>query len=354
MRLGRPTIRLILGLAFCAVRPLSAAEWRAEALVCNYDFKEGWVMAPAAGFAAGWKWLSIGADASVGAFTPADSPGDYRNFTRVSLIPMLRLPIGRFFVQSGCGFTSLYERRQNWTGGESYRFESSELFHGELRGEAGFSVPFLDVHSLILKGGVSSSGKNARFFYAGMGLGLHPSRTRRPSAVDAPPPSGERVSQAARSGVRSAVVVGGNDDVSMRFNTAIESALIRSGIDVVSWDKLITSVDDRLRSEAKAANPKTFFNRLFTDSLSVSRLAFLAASIQPLDAVIETGVQYAIRTYGEEPVIHSSRVRLIVPETGAVVWSASFDSPDPSFERHTETVIRGLMNALPRIRESGP
>ncbi len=140
----------------------------------------------------------------------------------------------------------------------------------------------------------------------------------------------------------------------MRFNTAIESALIRDGIDVISWDKLKTSVDDRLRSEAKAANPKAFLNRLYTDSLSVSELAFHAAAIQPLDAVIETGVQYAIRTYGEEPVIHSSRIRLIVPETGAVVWSASFDSPDPSFDRHAETVIRGLMNALPRIRQAGP
>lgn len=354
MRHGCPSIRRFLALFFSLAGLVSAAEWRAEALVCNYDFREGWVTAPAAGLAAGWKWLSIGADASVGAFTPADRPGDYRHFTRVSLIPMLRLPVGPFFLQSGCGFSAATERRQNWIGGESYRFESSELFHGEFRGEAGISVPFLDVHSLILKGGVSSRGKNGRFFYAGMGLGLSPSRARRPSAGDAPSRSGERVSQAARSGVRSAVVVGGNDDVSMRFNTEIESALIRDGIDVISWDKLKASVDDRLRSEAKAANPKTFINRLFTDSLSVAQLAFLAASTQPLDAVIETGVQYAIRTYGEEPVIHSSRIRLIVPETGAVVWSASFDSPDPSFERHAETVIRGLMNALPRVREPGP
>lgn len=354
MRHGRPSVLRFLALLVPMAGLVSAAEWRAEALVCNYDLKEGWVMAPAAGIAAGWKWLSIGADASVGAFTPANLPGDYRHFTRASLIPMLRLPISRFFIQSGCGFSAATERRQIWTGGESYRFESSELFRGEFRGEAGISVPFLDVHSLILKGGVSSSGKNARFFYAGMGLGLSPTRTRRPSAGDAPSPSVERLSQAARSGVRSAVVVGGNDDVSMRFNTAIESALIRNGIDVISWDQLKASVDDRLRSEAKAANPKTFINRLFTDSLSVAQLAFLAASTQPLDAVIETGVQYAIRTYGEEPVIHSSRIRLIVPETGAVVWSATFDSPDPSFDHHAETVIRGLMNALPRVRKAGP
>jgi hypothetical protein len=83
-------------------------------------------------------------------------------------------------------------------------------------------------------------------------------------------------------------------------------------------------------------------------------VAFHAASLLPLDAIIETGVDYAIRTYGEEPVIQSSRIRLLVPETGSVVWSAVFDSPDPSLDHHMETVIRSLMDALPRARKAGP
>jgi hypothetical protein len=354
MRHGRLTISLILWLAVSAARPLASAEWRMEALVCNNDFKEGWVMTPAAGIAIGWKWLSIGADASLGSYTPADLPEDYRTFSRVSFIPMLRLPLRRFFVQTGCGITAAYGRRQIWTGGDSYRFESSEGFHGEFRGEAGASIPFLDSHSLILKGGISSRGRNDRFFYAGLGFGIRPSRTRAGSAADAPESSEDRMPAGVRSGVRSAAVVGGTDDVSMRFNTAIESALIRRGIDVISRDKLKAIVDDRLRAEAKAANPKQFFNRLFTDSLSVSQLAFHAASLLPLDAIIETGVDYAIRTYGEEPVIQSSRIRLLVPETGSVVWSAVFDSPDPSLDHHMETVIRSLMDALPRARKAGP
>jgi hypothetical protein len=354
MRRGRLKISLILWLAVSAARPLAAAEWRMEALVCNNDFKEGWVMTPAAGIAIGWKWLSIGADASLGSFTPAAFPEDYRTFTRVSFIPMLRLPLRRFFVQTGCGFSAATNRRQIWTGGDSYRFEYSEGFHGEFRGEAGVSVRFLDAHSLILKGGVSSRGRNDRFFYAGLGFGIRPSSTRTGSVADAPASSEDRAQAGVRSGVRSAAVVGGADDVSLRFNTAIESALIRMGIDVISWDKLKASVDDRLRAEAKAANPRQFSNRLFTDSLSVSQLAFHAASLLPLDAIIETGVDYAIRIYGEEPVIQSSRIRLLVPETGAVVWSAVFDSPDPSFDHHMETVIRGLMNALPRVRKADP
>lgn len=354
MRHERLIVSMILWLAVSIAHPLAAAEWRMEALVCNNDFKEGWVMTPAAGIAIGWKWLSIGADASLGAYTPAGLPQDYRTFTRVSFIPMVRLPLRRFFMQTGCGISAAYNRRQNWIGGDSYRFESSEGFHGEFRGEAGVSLRFLDSHSLTLKGGVSSRGRNDRFFYAGLGFGIRPSRTRTGSAADTPAASDDRAPAAVRSGVRSAAVVGGTDDVSMRFNTAIESALIRMGIDVVSWDKLKASVDDRLRTEAKAANPRQFANRLFTDSLSVSQLAFHAAALLPLDAIIETGVDYAIRIYGEEPVIQSSRIRLLVPETGAIVWSAVFDSPDPSFENHMETVIRGLTNALPRARKAGP
>jgi hypothetical protein len=354
MRHERLKVSLMFWLAVSAARPLAAAEWRMEALVCNNDFKEGWVMTPAAGIAIGWKWLSIGADASLGAYTPPGLPGDYRTFTRVSLIPMLRLPFRRFFVQTGCGFSAATNRSQIWIGGDSYRFKSSESFHGEFRGEAGASIRFLDTHSLILKGGISSRDRNDRFFYAGLGFGIHPAGTRTGSVADAPAVSEDLAPAGVRSGVRSAAVVGGSDDVSMRFNAAIESALIRAGIDVISWDKLRAAVDDRLRLEAKAANPRQFSNRLFTDSLSVSQLAFHAASLLPLDAIIETGVDHAIRIYGEEPVIQSSRIRLIVPETGAVVWSAVFDSPDPSFNHHMETVIRGLMNALPRVQKSGP
>ncbi len=160
MRLCRPTIRLILGLA-CLRKQAIIRSGMARGSHCLQLRFQGRLgdgsgrrtrgrleMAEHRRGRLGW-----------GLHAPRISPGDYRHFTRVSLVPMLRLPIGRFFLQSGCGFATTTERRQIWTGGESYRFESSELFHGEFRGEAGISVPFLDVHSLILKGGVSSRGR---------------------------------------------------------------------------------------------------------------------------------------------------------------------------------------------------
>jgi hypothetical protein len=351
MRRRRLTIPLMILMTGLAMPRLRAAEWQMEASVRNNDFGDGWILTPAGGFALSWKWLRIGADATIASYTPAEFPSDYRSRTRVSLIPMIRLPLGRFFVQAGCGIAASSVRRQIATGGESYRFESDEGFSGELRGEAGVRLPVFESCGLILKGGAGGEASKGRFFYAGLGFGIRTSPPRTIAAAERPL-DGEPVGSAvAASGVRSVSVVGGTDDVSRRFAVAIEAALIRSGIEVIDWNRLKATVDERLRAEAKTTNPRQALNRLFTDSLSAAELAFRAADLHPIDAIIETGVRYTVRAYGEEPVIESSRIRLIVPSTGAVVWSAGFDSPDPSFDHHMDAVIRALMKALPRARK---
>jgi hypothetical protein len=352
MRRRRLTIVLMILLTGHSTLRLRAAEWQTEASVRNNDFGDGWILTPAGGIAVSWKWLRLGADASIASYTPAEFPNDYRSRTRVSLVPMLRLPLGRFFVQAGCGIAASSVRRQIWTGGESYRFDSEEGFRGELRGEAGVRLPVFESCGLILKGGAAGEGSKGRFFYAGLGFGIRTSQPRAVAAAERPMDGEPDGSAAAASGVRSLSVVGGTDDVSRRFSVAIESALIRSGIEVVDWNRLKATVDERLRAEAKAVNPRQSLNHLFTDSLSAAELAFHAADLHPIDAIIETGVRYTVRAYGEEPVIESSRIRLIIPSTGAVVWSAGFDSPDPSFEHHLDTVIRALMKALPRVRKA--
>jgi hypothetical protein len=317
---------------------------------CNNQFGRSWVMTPGAEMALAWKWFSLGLDGTFAAYTPSDALQDYQIQTRISFYPMLRLPFRSLFAEAGYGVARTFTRDEIWTGESGYRFVSSETFHGEWRADAGCAIPMGDGYQVVLKGGLAYQNNANRFFFASMGVGFgsqkHPATKIQPPgpltdagiAGSAEPP--------IRSVLKNVTLIGGTSNISTELNSAIETALIRSGIQVTSWEKIRTTVEEHFQNQAKAANPKANFTSLFTDSLNNLETAFYGSKLMPLDAVIETGIRYVYKAYGEDIIVQSAYAKIIDPVSGGIGWAAEYAAPDPAFSACKQKMIGDILGAI--------
>jgi hypothetical protein len=317
---------------------------------CNNQFDHSWVMTLAPEMALVWKWFSLGLDGTVATYTPSNAPENYQLQMRVSFYPLLRIPLRRFFLETGYGISKTFVRDEIWTNNSGYRFTADETFHGEFRTDAGCVIPMSDDYRLILKGGYAHQKKTDRFFFVSMGVGFGAHKRAAAIAQESAPPQvadiRPPVESLASSVLKNVSLIGGTDIISGELNAAIEAALVQSGIQVTSWEKIRTSVEEQFQKQAKAANPKSSFTSLFTDSLNNMEIALYGSKLLPLDAIIETSIRYAYKTYGEDIIVQSAFMKMIDPPSGNIIWAAEYGSPDPSFIRCKQKLITDLLNAI--------
>ena len=334
------------------------ADIRISVQGCNSQYGSYWVMTASPEIAMTWKWFGIGLDGSWAAFTPPDALQNYAVRTRISFYPLLRIPLRRFFIETGYGVSQTF-RRDEIEGSEGgFRFESGQLLHGEVRASGGVSVSLGGSTRMILRGGLAHQGKDSRFLFASLGIGFG---TKAPQSSSDGRPATSVEMETARPAeatvppkFKNLSVLGGEDAISTELNAAVEAALIREGIQVINWDKIRTAVQDDLLSRSKTAIPKAQITASFTDSLTRMQIAFRGTRLLPLDAIVETTIRYVYKAYGEDVIVQSASVRLTDAESGHILWVTEYDSQDTSFSGCKQKLIRDLIKAIrstPQRRE---
>jgi hypothetical protein len=339
----------------CAAIALSGisgaeADVRVGVQGCNNQYGAYWVMTASPEFAMTWRWFGLGIDGSWAAFTPPDALQNYTLRTRVSFYPMLRIPLRRFFIEAGYGVSQTFRRDEIRDPAGGFRIESGQALHGEFRGSGGVALPLGGSTRLILRGGLARQAKGSRFFFASMGIGFgtgnprsaSDSRTAASPEMETPGPAGAIIPPK----LRNISVLSDEDAISMELNSAIEAALIRNGVQVTNWDKIRTAVQDDYLTRSRKVNPRTPAVASFTDSLSRMQVAFMGAKLLPLDAIVETGIRYVYKSYGEDIVVQSASVRLTDAASGQIIWVTEYDSQDTSFSGCKQKLIQDLIKAI--------
>ena len=76
----------------------------------NNHWENHWVLSPAPEVTFSGKWFLFSADGTLGYFHPSDSPQSTLFMTRASMVPMLKLQLGPFFLAAGYGISHQYKR----------------------------------------------------------------------------------------------------------------------------------------------------------------------------------------------------------------------------------------------------
>jgi hypothetical protein len=344
-------------IAFCVPAILllilnAPADVRISIQGCNNRYGSQWVMTPSPEVALTWKWFGLGLDGSLAAYTPSGALQNYTLATRVSFYPLLRIPLGRFFLESGYGIAQRFMRDEILNAGGSYDFKSSQTIHGEIRAAAGWNIPLNGSSSVILRGGLGHQETNNRFFFAslGIGFGAHPDSK---SGVSASVRLDEVQALAeSRTAARVTLsVLGGEDAISAEFRASIEAALIEKGYQVTSWDRIRNAVQDDFLKQARAGNPKATIEPSLMDSLTSLQIALLGSRLLSFDAIVETSIRYFYKAYGEDIVVQSASLRLTRADSGSILWVTEYDSPDTSFPGCKRQMIKELVSALRRFAD---
>lgn len=344
-------------IAFCVsvyllLRLDAAADIRVSVQGCNNRYGTQWVMTPSPEIALTWKWFGLGLDGSLAAYTPSEALQNYTLRTRVSFYPLVRIPLGRFFLESGYGVAQTFRRDETQNDKGSYDFKSSQSIHGEIRAAAGWKIPLNGSSAMILRGGLGHQEKNNRFFFASLGIGFGGRPGSKPGASASARPDEVPTQSETRPGSRASLsVLGGKDAISDEFRASIEAALIEKGYQVTSWDRIRNAVQDDFLRQARAGNPKAVIEPALMDSLTSMQIAFRGSRLLSLDAIVETSIRYFYKTYGEDIVVQSASVRLTRADSGSILWVTEYDSPDTSFPGCKRRMIQELAGALRRFAD---
>jgi hypothetical protein len=326
---------------------------RLGAAVCNNRMDRDWIMTPALEIAAVSRHFSLGADATIAAFTSKSDPAEYRTMNRLSIYPMVRLPFRSLFAAAGYGVSKTYVRIETGLGGERYAFSSTETLKGEFRAELGAVWPITRAAGAVLKAGAAVQDGEHQFYFVSIGLDWRtvPSAAPPQAVAESEPaaavPPDDR--PAGAGGIETVTLISSPDVVLSEMNTAIESALIESGRRVVSWDRIRTSVSEEMKQRVQ---PSVRFPASVEvlDSLSNEEIAFRGARAFPLDAVIELAMRYYYKSYGGMVQVESASLRMISPESGTVLWVTEYKLQDTSFIRCKQKLIQDLLAALRQIK----
>jgi hypothetical protein len=347
--------RILILAAICLFTAMPLfGQLRLGAAICNNRIDRDWIMTPSLEIAAVSRYLSLGADGTIAAFTSTGNPAEYRTMNRLSVYPMVRLPFRFLFAAAGYGISKTYLRMETALGGEHYAFSSKETLKGELRAELGAVWPLTAAAGVVLKAGTAAQDGDHQFFFISIGLDWRASAAASPQRVvtesESPSESVPPVDRpAGAGGIESVTLISSRDVVLSEMNTAIESALIESGRRVVSWDRIRTSVSEEMKQRMQ---PSVRFPASveILDSLSNEEIAFRGSRSFPLDAVIELAMRYYYKSYGGMVQVESASLRMVSPESGTVLWVTEYKLQDTSFIRCKQKLIQDLLAALRQIK----
>jgi hypothetical protein len=318
--------------------------------VCNQRFDRDWILSTAPGIGITRKYFRIGLDGSWAAYTSKQDPRKYFFQNRVSLVPMVKVPFKSLHAALGYGVSKTFQREETSLADGTMRASTVETIQGELRANLGLALPVSEAASLVFSAGYAHQTKSTAFWFASVGVELRVAKRRDPFSSVSLPETVLPDSLEIPPTVRTVSLIGGQDLVADEVKAAIEATLIRSGIRVISWDRIRTEVSERITAQIKPTSSRSLLSFDPLDSLSNEEIAFRGTKTIPLDAVIEPMIRYAYEAYGEDVAVQSAFVRVIDPYSGAVLWANPYDLEDPSFARFKARLIQDLVRVIRRIQ----
>jgi hypothetical protein len=338
---------------FCQVLFLPALlAWspaRADVLLgvrgCNNNWYSDWILAPAPEIAFSSRFLSLSLDATYALFSPSDSRIHYTIRTRNSIVPALRIPVGPFFFSAGYGLALRFQRDEYVSPSGRFSFESATSVHGAFRAGIGSVLSLSGSLSLVLKGEYDRIDRNDRGFAFGAGILI---RRKAPPVVIVPepekeiqkpekPPPSEPVQ--VRIQVRSVTFPETSDEIVNELNRALGVALIKAGIQIISWEKM------KAAAGLPAMEPGGDMDDEFAET---SDWDIVSKAIETLacDGFMRTKVRYICQSYGGDILINSAQIVLIDAKTGSVIWASEYQEQESSFSRCKQRLSDELVQAL--------
>ncbi|MBN1893321.1 hypothetical protein JW906_02455 [bacterium] len=334
--------------ALLAIRPA-----RADVLLgvrgCNNNWHQDWILVPAPEIALSSRFLFLSVDGTYALFTPSDPKIHYTIRTRNSILPGLRLPFGPFFLSAGYGLALRFQRDEKLSPSGRFSFDSATSVHGAFRAGFGTGFSLSRSLSLVLKGEYDFVDRNDRGFAFAAGILLK--RKVLPVAIVPEPDQEVREPEKpapqepveVRIRIRSVTFPETSDEIVNELNRALGIALIKAGIQMISWDKMkaaaglpAPSQPDEFETDSESGFVET------TDWEIVSR----ASETLKCDGFIRTKVRYVYQSYGGDILINSAQLVLIDTRTGSVMWASEYQEQESSFSRCKERLSEELVRAL--------
>ncbi|MFH1941550.1 MAG: hypothetical protein ABIL68_05555 [bacterium] len=318
--------------------------------LCNNRWTGHWLytFAPELSISGRWFWIEI--DGTMGTHAPLTENGGLVYQSRWSLIPMLRIPIfGPFFAAGGYGFCHTFRREDLLTGNGEYSLTSFKSNQGEIRGFIGVSVPISSSMRIYIKGGYSYINRDNRYYSVSVGTSLtwsgnsvsYKRDTRKPSVT-------EIRENNVTSDIQKITIVGSKDMLVDELNRSVELALMEAGFQVFQWDSVRDTVNQYYDAQKRAARMKNIdpSSILTSEPVNPMDIAIQGARFLKLDAIIDTGMRYAYKSYGGEVIIHSAHARIIHPQSGKVLWSTELDQKNIEFSSLKQRLSREIVRSL--------
>jgi len=315
---------------------------------CNNNWHSDWILAPAPEIALSSRFLSLSLDGTYALFTPSDPKIHYTIRTRNSIIPSLRLPVGPFFLSAGYGLALRFQRDEQLSPSGRFSFESETAVHGAFRAGIGTAFSLSRSLSLVLKGEYDFVERNDRGFAFGAGILLR--RQALPTAIVPEPEKEVREPKKpvpaepapAQVRIHSVTFPETSDEIVNELNRALEIALIKAGIQIISWEKMKAAAGlPPLQPEESGGDLDAGFIET-TDWEIVSK----ASETLKCDGFIRTKVRYVYQSYGGDILINSAQLVLINTQTGSVVWASEYQEQESSFSRCKQRLAEELVRAL--------
>ena len=323
--------------------------------ICNNQWNNKWLITPAPEVSLSTRWFWIGADGTMGSYKPLVGRGGYIFQTRFSLIPMLRIPfIGPFFGAAGYGFSYTFRRVELENTDGKYEISSKEIGKGEIRAFLGMEIPISSKLKIYIKGGYSFINDNNRYFSASFGTSFIWPKSYSDKKLYIKPPQKERAKTLATSIKRNLLIkrvtfISSEDIITNELNTAIETALVNSGIKVFRWKTVRQNLVQYLDKQTGENNINADNISSPVDTMTSFQIAVRASRLLKLDAIIKTHIRYTYKSYGAGIIVHSAYVKIIQPQSGEIIWATEYNPSNKSFLRCKQKLSKAVLQAVQSI-----
>jgi len=314
--------------------------------VCNNHWNDQWVLSPAPEINYVSKWFMLSMDGTLGYFHPSDAPESTVFISRASLVPMLKLQLGPFFVAAGYGASHHFRREDLLGAGNSPEIVETSKIMGEGRALIGMNLKLKETFSLMIKGGYNIQDADHRYFSASAGFIFHAPSNHRytlPEKTVARAMLNTKTEPILSSEkYKKLIFIPSDDPIVTEMNRSMESVFMARGIESYSWPTLKQKVLHQFSATEKDPERKLHL-------LPPVELAVQGAEILDIDLILDTKMRYNYKTYGGDIFIQSASVRLIRAMDGKVLWTGALDGSNKKLPQVKEMMTTALLEQFSRL-----
>ena len=205
---------------------------------------------------------------------------------------------------------------------------------------------------IYAKGGYSYIDKNHKYFSASIGTSFTIPKSVLPSSpVRIPMDNSFVIRDTVLIPHRQIVVIGSPDFIIAELNIAIETALTRVGMPIISWDRVRDRVTQHYRDRSASISNVVIPDHLTdVNTWNEMDIAMEGARLMGIDRLIKTRLRYEYRSSIEKIRIKSAYIQIIHPISGELLWATDYETRPIPFSDCKQILIPQIMQALIALR----